>query len=234
MTAARWLPGDRSGTIRPMSESKKSGVMVPILAGAIVALILSITRLWGEMQTWSAGTWQAFVFNREAGGGNSPLSAAWLSVLWSFFIGRAMAKGGSRPASGKKAALLHVIAIAIVVGLMALMVQGGLDVIADVQTRILTVNGAAFVIGLLALVAWPKSWATLGFFGFLVHLPVLAIQFWAFTNATDTHYAKGPPFLTQEHWQFALTMAQLIFWPFVFTPLIGGFLAMLGAKTVKQ
>lgn len=217
-----------------MPDPKKPGVMVPILIGAIIALILSVVRLYCELQTWPADTWQAFLFNREAGGGNSPFSATMFSVLWSFFVGRSLAKGGSRPSSGKRAVLLHLIAIALVVGLMALMVKGGLDVITDVQTRILSLNGIAFGIGLLALVAWPKSWATLGFFGFLVHLPVLAIQFWAFTNATDTHYAKGPPFLEPAHWQTALTMAQLVFWPFVFTPLIGGFLAMLGAKTVKS
>lgn len=219
-----------------MSESKKSGAMVAVLIGAILALIVTGVRFYGELHLdeKTAEPWQKLLFSREAGGGGSPLSATILSVLWSFFVGRSLAKSGTRPSSTGRGLLLHLIGFMLLTGLIIATAKGGLDFVSDPHTRILTMNCTAAAIGLLALTAWPRSWLTMTMLGYLVHLPVLAVQYYAFANATETHYAKGPPFLAQQYWEFALTMAQLVTWPLAFTTLAGGFFAVLGAATVKK
>ena len=97
-------------TLPPMSEGKKkaSSVLVAILIAAVLSLIVSLVRLYGEVQGWAPT-----IFSTEAGGGGSPLGITWLVLVFGFWFGRRLARDGSRPRSTLLAFVLPIVGIVI-------------------------------------------------------------------------------------------------------------------------
>jgi hypothetical protein len=127
-----------------MPSSPSSGVGKAILIAAILSLLVTAVRLYGELEGWNPTIW-----NREPGGGGSPLGVSWLMLPFGFWFGRRLAKGGSRPGPTGKALLLHVVGIGLVVGVFAL----AINFLSDWHQRAYLINGGAVACGLLALFA---------------------------------------------------------------------------------
>lgn len=196
-----------------------------LLAGAI-ALVVTLTRLYGELQGWNPTA----LFNTAPGGGGSPLGISWLVLIFGFWFGRRLAKQGCRPESTGNALALHLLGIALTVGLFAL----AFNFVSDWRTKGLVINGGALGIGLIALLAWPRAYlANLGA-ALLARVPVVVIQYLAVARNWDVHFAKGPPESSKEDALFLLTTAQVGMWPFCYSVLVGGLFAVLGAATVKR
>jgi hypothetical protein len=208
-----------------MPSSPSSGVGKAILIAAILSLLVTAVRLYGELEGWNPTIW-----NREPGGGGSPLGVSWLMLPFGFWFGRRLAKGGSRPGPTGKALLLHVVGIGLVVGVFAL----AINFLSDWHQRAYLINGGAVACGLLALFAWPRAWLTNVTYALLARAPVAVVQYLSIDRGWDTHFAKGPPESPPEDALFLLTMAQFGMWPFAITALVGGLCAVLGAATVKK
>ncbi|MCA8951599.1 MAG: hypothetical protein KDE27_18980 [Planctomycetes bacterium] len=214
------------------APKKKPSLLVAILISAALSLAVNGVRLVGELQGWAPE-----VFNREGGGGGSPLGITWLVLPFGFWFGRVLAKNGSRPRSNALALLLPLVAAAAVAGLFVLAFatlwkepRTGEDWV----TLTCTVQLAGAVAGLATLIAWPRAWVALVFYGILARLPVIAIQYYSIVKGWDVHFAKGPPGMPDDVVLFALTLAQSTIWPLGWTPIAGGLAAAIGALTVKR
>lgn len=215
-----------------MSEGKKApSLLTPILIAAGISLLVCCLRLYGELEQWAPA-----IFNIEAGGKMSPLGISWLVLPFGFWFGRRLAKGGSRPRSTGLAIGLPIVGFAAVVGtfIASFMVLGEPENLTADQweTQAVTVNIAAAICGLATMIAWPRAWLALVFYGILARLPVIAIQYYSVVKGWDVHFAKGPPHMPDEMVLFALTLAQSLLWPLGWTPIAGGLFAAFGALTV--
>ncbi len=208
-----------------MPNLPSTSITKAVAVAAIAALAINVLRLYGELQKWSP-----FWFNREGGGGGSPLGISWLVVPVGFWFGRRLGATGHRPASVARAILMPIVGIALMFGVFAL----AMNVADEWRTRTVIVNSGAFVCGLLALAAWKRAYVTNLIFGILARFPVVIIQGVALDRSWDVHFAKGPPEAPAADLPFMLTMAQCVMWPFGFTVLVGGLFAAIGAATVRR
>jgi hypothetical protein len=90
---------------------------------------------------------------------------------------------------------------------------------------------------LVGLAAWPRLSATLLVYGLLARLPVVVITYLAVHGNWDTHHAKLGPGLTAsspDDAVYKLSLAQLTFWIFTFTLLVGGVFGCLGAALSRR
>ncbi|MCR9245736.1 MAG: hypothetical protein NXI31_11955 [bacterium] len=212
----------------------RSSLFRAILIAAFVTLVISLVRLYGELQEWNPT-----VFGRAAGGGFALLGITWLVLPFGFWFGRRLAQNGSRPKSTARAILLPLGGmVLIVVGFIVGNViwpdepVGSRSADGWLSLGVLA-NGTAVIAGLATLIAYPRAWFVLMVYGFLARIPVIVIQYFALVNGWDVHFAKLPPGMPEDNALFALTLAQCLLWPLGFTPIIGGICAAIGAATVK-
>lgn len=215
-----------------MSEAPRKGIVGPILIAAAVSLVVTLVRLYGELQDWNPA-----LFGKGAGGDNALVGIGWLVIPFGFWFGRRLAQIGRRPRSAGRAAGLSLLGIALMFGMFAGAMA--MELMPQSKAGIAAFMGTTVVIGLLGAAAWPAAWMALAIYGVLARVPVAVIQYMAFQNPEwkDTHYAQGPPPPAPQDPDFALfalTTAQLTTWPFAFTVLIGGVLAAIGAATVRR
>jgi hypothetical protein len=196
-----------------------------VLVSAAIALAVNLLRLYGELQTWDP-----FWFNREGGGGGSPLGISWLVLPFSFWFGRKLAQDGHRPASTSRGLLFPLIGVLLMVGIFV----GSFNLLADWRHRALASNIGASCCGLLAFAGWKRAYFVNLAAGLLARIPVVVIQLVALDRAWDVHFAKGPPGAPAQDIPFMLTLAQAMMWPFGYTVLVGGFFTALGAMTVRR
>ncbi len=196
-----------------------------VLVSAVIALAVNLVRLYGELASWDP-----FWFNREAGGGGSPLGISWLVIPFGFWFGRRLAQNGHRPASATRALLFPLLGIALMVGVFV----GAFQLVGEWRHRAIVMNVGAFCCGLFAFAGWKRAYFVNLTAGLLARIPVAVIQFLAIERAWDVHFAKGPPGAPAHDVPFLLTLAQAVLWPFGFTVLVGGLFAALGALTVRR
>lgn len=196
-----------------------------VLTAAAISCAITMLRFFGERQGWDPQ-----YFSRQPGGGGALVGITWLVLPFGFWFGRRLAKSGQRPAATGRALLLHVVGIAIVAGAFV----ASFKITDDWRFRGYFNNALAVAAGMLALLAWRSAWFTLVCYGVLARIPVIVVQYFSVTNGWDNHFAKGPPGSNAADVLFLLTMAQSFFWPFAFTPLVGGIFAILGAASVRR
>jgi hypothetical protein len=195
-----------------------------VLLAAIVSLLVTALRLYGEQQNWAPT-----VFAKEPGG-SSWFGITLLVLPFGFWFGRRLAHNGHRPASTGKALLLPVAGIAAIGGLGYLLMQ----TTESWTVRAYGFNTLAVLAGLATFVAWRRAWFVLAFYGVLARLPVVLVQYESIQRGWDNHFAKGPPGSDPNDALFLLTLAQCAMWPFGWTVLVGGFCAAIGAATVRK
>jgi hypothetical protein len=213
---------------------KPKGVLRAVLIAALITLVVTLVRLWGELEQWDPK-----IFSREPGGGGiSTFVGIWVLVpIFGFWFGRRLAQNGKRPASTGRALLMCVIGAAVVAG--AFYVGFVADLGWDRQTSGMAAGIGCIVGGLLFLFAWPAGYLTQLAYGILARVPVMVITYFAVDRSWDTHYAKVPPDQlppgsSPDDALVPLLMAQATFWIFAFTVLVGGLFAVLGAATVRK
>ena len=209
------------------SPSVLSMVMLP----AIITLVVTILRLFGELQGWDSS-----LFNPDAGGGQAPIGIFFLIPIFGFWFGLKHARAGNRPGHLGKAAMLYVLSAAAFMGIFFGLMQ--LDLVMDPSSETPEkLKGVPYMLGtfgvaaLISLIAWPKLTITLMVYGILARIPVLVITYLDVSNGWDTHYGELPPsFLVEndDDLLFALCLPQMTAWPLVITPGLGGLLGCLG------
>ncbi len=219
-----------------MNPSGRSGSSVmPIVAiGAVVAAVVSGVRFYGELNGWTYPLLGKNLFSTEVGGGGSILGVATLVPLFGFWFGRRLAADGRAPSSLLRSFFLHIVGVAVCVGVMWATMEGGF--LEGWEQKSHAFAAASIVAGLFALLAWPASWIVNAAFGILTRVPIVLIQYVAIHKGWDTHYSKAHPDLPSdpETMVYALTLVQISFWPLAFTTLVGGIFATLGAATARR
>jgi len=107
-----------------MAEKASKGVFSAVLIAAVITLIVTLVRLYGELHQWDPT-----YFSREPGGHGALVGISWLVPIFGFWFGRRLAQNGKRPASTGRALLFCVIGGALVygVGMLAFKADLGLD-----------------------------------------------------------------------------------------------------------
>ncbi|MEZ5963250.1 MAG: hypothetical protein R3F56_05315 [Planctomycetota bacterium] len=211
--------------------TSRPGLWSLVLVPALVTLLVTGLRLYGEMQDWNPS-----LFSRAAGGGGALVGISWLVLLFGFWFGWRLRRGGERVGIGRALALYLVAG-----GVFA----GGVWALTKFQFVVFPQpeapgkpTGMPYMLGLMGLVvlvslaAWPRLTLTLIAYGLLARIPVVVITWFAVQNDWGSHYDKLGPGVaastTMEKFLF-LSMAQVTFWPFVFTTVAGGVVGSLGA-----
>lgn len=135
-----------------LGSTSRPSIVMAVLIAAFLTLLVTALRLLGEQRGWSPAIW-----NREPGGGGSPLGISWLVLPFGFWFGRLLAKNGHRPAATGKALLFPILAMVAVVGAVALIAKVGVDWI----TRAYLVSVIGFAVGLSVFAAWRRAWFVL-------------------------------------------------------------------------
>lgn len=202
-----------------------------VLVPAVVTLLVTLLRLFGELQGWDAR-----LFNKEAGGPGALVGIAWLVLLFGFWFGWRLRRDGAQVKVGR-ALLLYVLAGGVFAGGVWALTASGLTKFPKPEAPGQP-EGTSYMLAVMALVplvalaAWPRLTLTLIAYGLLARIPVIAVTWFAVHNDWGTHYDRLGPGLaaTTETERFLLlSMAQVTFWPFVFTTVAGGVLGCLGA-----
>jgi hypothetical protein len=203
---------------------------------ALLTLAVTVIRLVGELQGWRPD-----LFGTTAGGGGALIGISWLVPLFGLWFGWRLRRAGADVRWGR-AALVYLLAIGVFAGGVFACVQLGLlkfptvEAPGDVQGMpyFLGVMGLAACVGLLA---WPRLSLALLLYGLLARIPVVIITYFAVHRGWDTHYAKLGPGVVASSPDDAvskLSLAQLTFWIFVFTLLVGGVFGALGAALARR
>lgn len=192
---------------------------------AVITLAITVLRLLGEIQGWSA-TW----FNAEPGGGGAVIGIVWLVPIFGIYFAVKLSKAGLGPASPGRAALFALLGLLIVVGGFAIAFAISQPGLLGAQAAV----GVAAVVGtILQRRAWPALFKSLLAYGYAARIPVTVIMFFAIRGSWGTHYDGPPPgFPADIGWfpKFILigALPQLIFWV-AFTVIVG---TLFGAAIV--
>jgi hypothetical protein len=155
-----------------------------ILIPAVITLAVTILRIVGELQGWAPS-----LFNREAGGGGSPLGITWLPLIFGPYFAVKLVKAGEGPASAGKVigyTLLGVVAF-VAAGFVAFAPQVTLP--GKMAIGYILMAGATF----LACFGWSKLFKTLFAYAYAARVPVLIVMLFAIYGNWGTHYDAPPP-----------------------------------------
>jgi hypothetical protein len=216
-----------------MGDAIHKAMLRPVLVAAGLTLLVTLVRLWGEIEHWNPQYW-----NREAGGGGALLGIGWLVIPFGFVFGRRLAQLGKGPKQKGRALLLALLAIVATLG--PVMYVGNPESGLDVETMKTWMGYLLWfcpLATLVALAAWPAAWTTNLLYAVLARAPVVAVQYVAIGKHWGTHYEKVHPRLGQDipdaERAHMLMLAQVCMWV-PFTIVVGGLFAVLGALTVRK
>jgi hypothetical protein len=155
-----------------------------ILGPAAVTLVVTLLRLFGELQQWSPR-----FFSRQPGGGLALVGIIWLVPIFGAYFAVRLYHGGHRPRSVPRA--LGIASLAFVVNVVLLGGAFALVKSAVGQLAVLTVTSWIAIV--VARPAWPALWRVLLAYAVSARIPVLLIMFASIFGGLDTHYAKPRP-----------------------------------------
>lgn len=212
-------------------QSSRPGVWSLVAVAAVLTLLVTVTRLVGEMQGWNPA-----LFGTAAGGAGTLVGISWLVPLFGLWFGWRLRRTGADVRWGR-AAVLYLLGVGVFAGGVFGSVQLGWLKFPTVEhpgeaEGMRYFLGTMLVAALVGLVAWPRLSIVLLVYGLLARIPVVAVTWLAVHNKWDTHYAKLGPGLTASSLDdafYKLSLAQVTFWIFTFTLLVGGVFGCLGA-----
>ena len=198
-----------------------------ILVPAVISLAVTLIRLIGELNRWSA-----LLFNREAGGPGAIIGIVWLVPIFAVYFAVRLDKAGEAPESRPRA-IGHAAAA---LGLFALLLTLAM-LFSSTIVQVVLINVAAIVSALIAYRGWPRlGWIQFAY-GLAARIPVAIVMLVAMSADWGTHYELGPPgFPTMSlfpKWVLIGLIPQLVFWV-SFTMIVGalfGSLALLFRRT---
>lgn len=206
-----------------MSDSPRSGILGLVLVAAAVTTLVTVVRVYGELQGWDPK-----FFSPEPGGGMAVVGITWLPIVFGFMFGRRLAKNGCRPKNTLAAALVPVVGFGAIAGILALYKD-------DKPTMLMLLTYVPAGAAVAVMFVWARAAFTNLLYGIFARVPVVLVQYMGLLNAWGTHYEKVPPGETMTPAQIgnALAMFQLTAWV-PFTVIVGGLFAAIGAATVRK
>jgi len=216
-----------------MTSDSTTSTFRLILVPSIVTLLVSVTRLVGEVKGW---------FPAKSGGALHPLGIFWFGLAFALWFAFRLRRAGSAPRVARPWlwSMLSLQPIFVAFGATA---PGLTDAEANeagyaaLRTSGLAVSAAAYVAMAVQFYVWPRLAWTLLCYAIPARLTVVALTWIAETNAWDTHYTKfGPKGWDRdmENTMVATSLMQLGFWTgvsVVFGVLLGGAVFGRRAKT---
>ena len=188
-----------------------------ILVPALITLIITLLRLYGELHNWSP-----LFFNRSAGGGFAIVGISWLPAIFGPYFAVKLAHAGSGPTSTGKSFLFTLVGFAIIFVGGYVAFGGGPG---GVSAR--SIGGYALMLvgALVTAAGWPALTKTLFAYGYAARIPVAIIMYFAIAGTWGTHYDGLPPGYPTDvtFWTKYIgigLLPQLVFW-IVYTVFVG-------------
>ena len=209
-----------------MNENDGSRVSIPrlILVPAIISVVVTLVRLFGELQHWSP-RW----FNPESGGVVPQgltwvVGIVWLPIPFGVYFALRLTRDGRGPESAGRAVVLALLGLV----LLACFFFGVLPRLRGLglQGVLLSIWSAGVVAAALQFFGWRSLAKTLALYGLVSRAVVVLVMFLAMRGQWGTHYDYGrEPDVAQfsfavKFWWLAF-FPQLVFWV--------GFTVLLGA-----
>jgi hypothetical protein len=156
-------------------------IMVP----AVITLLVTILRLYGELQGWSPRLFGT----GAAGGSGAIIGISWLPILFGPYFALKLAGAGDGPASNGKAIGLSF------AGFVVLVLGGFMLAKTFTVSPLLALLGMVVMIvgGFVARVGWHSLGNTLFAYAFAARIPVLIVMFIAMRAGWTTHYSAIDP-----------------------------------------
>lgn len=211
-----------------MGADYKPRVLPLVTIAALVTLLVTLVRLWGELSGWDAR-----FFSTDAGSPLNPFGIVWLVPVFGFLFGRRQAQVSAKPpfVRGFFVPMFAFLALVAIAGHIGRDFEG--RELSDALVHLLWLGPA---LALLAAWAWPRMFLVLLLYGALARGPVVVVQYLDIQNGWQTHYGRVHPKLpsaSADERLVQLTLAQAAFWV-PFTILLGTGFAALGAATVRK
>ncbi len=216
------------GTIQAMTENYQPRILPTLLFAAVVTLLVTVLRVIGESQGWDSA-W----FNPEAGSAFNPFGIVWLVPLFGFIFGRRLAQAGTGPAfiTGFFVPMFGFFSIVGMAMFLGSSFEGE-----EMRDATIYLFGAASLLSLLALFAWPRAFFTMLFYSISARLPVMLVQYLDIQNGWQTHYGRTAPqmgHMGPDERIWMLTQWQAGFW-IPFTVTLGCGFAAIGAAVGRR
>jgi hypothetical protein len=180
MTRRALSPGAGHGA----SRMQMPEVARLVRGAAVLTLMVTLLRLWGERRGWS----ETF-FSRDPGGAGALIGIVWLVLFFGFFFGWKLAQIEYRPPGTGRVLGFCLAAIGVVV--VTLVIAGALGV--GPVGRVVAVCIASIVAAGIGLRAWPELGTVLMAYGLSARIPVVLVMFFAMRGQWGTHYDAVPP-----------------------------------------
>jgi hypothetical protein len=204
-----------------MSNGSKN-VWDYVLVPTVITLVVTLVRLFGELQQWNER-----LFSRSAGGAGALIGIVWLALIFAVYFAIRLFREGEKPAGKGKPIGLAVLALLMWIGGEMLMLGKQ-----DVKFSILAAAGIVLILAALAVMrlAWPAYFKVLFTYALAARIPVVVIMFLAMKGNWNTHYDAAPPAMagadfTTRFIQLAL-LPQLTFWV-AFSVILCGLIGLL-------
>lgn len=153
-----------------------------ILVPAIVTLAVTLLRLYGELNKWTAT-----YFNPTAGGGGSLVGISWLIPVFGLYFGWVLAKRGEGPSRPWKT--FGIALLALVISTIVFIASQKLGALAFLVISAVT----SWIAIVFATRAWPALGKTLLAYAFAARIPVAIVMIFAIFGRWGTHYDVPPP-----------------------------------------
>lgn len=155
-----------------------------IAVPAVITLLITIIRLYGELQGWPK-PW----FSTAAGGGAAIVGISWLPIIFGPYFALKLAGSGEGAASNGKAIGLAAAGIVVLFIGGVILAKGFAINPVLALVGMLVMLGAAFV----ARAGWHSLGTTLFAYAFAARIPVLIVMFIAMRAGWTTHYSAIDP-----------------------------------------
>src|SRR4029453_1380505 len=201
-----------------------TGVLRMILFPSLITLGVTVLRLIGELQHWSAT-----LFNPKPGGGGAIFGISWLAVVFAIYFAVRVQKSRQPLERPGRAIGLTLLSLALCVAGTFLMYRAiqTASVIAWVPSMIVICGGIY-----LMRFAWPSYWAVMMAYALAARIPVIIVMYFAIKGNWGTHYdSPGPAFVPADWWpEFIHTglFPQLLLW-IPYPVVVGGLLGVITA-----
>jgi hypothetical protein len=198
-----------------------------ILVPALITFVVTVVRLVGELQHWSA-RW----FSPAAGGGGAIVGIVWLVPLFAVWFALQLRKEGLHPSLGRAFGL----------PVLALILFPAVFIpLAKLQASFTTQLMAAAVVSVAAIAiamrGWPALGRTLLAYGLAARIPVALLMLVAMMANWGTHYDVAPPEMPATSpfmkWVLIGLIPQLTFW-MAFTVVVGVLFGAVAAAIARR
>lgn len=194
---------------------------------AVITLVVTLVRLAGELQGWSAE-----LFNKAAGGGGALIGIVWLIPVFGALFALRLDAEGEGPVHLKGAFGFAFIAFMLNTGLGI----GAMTLLSSPPAQLAVFGVLSVVTMLIARLGWPQLWRTLLAYGIAARLPVVIVMALSIFGGWDTHYAKPrpdwPPMGNLGLFLWTALLPQATIW--IYLSVVGGMLFGAGAVAIRR